>query len=324
MRRTLAILIALAALGAGCGDDEQIRETSETTEAGSDDAAPPAELASTDLDDVEVTGAEGEQPTLTFEQPFGVEETTTRVLTDGDGEAISTNSVATFNFVFVNGRDGKVLGTSYDTEPAELVFEDSLMTGIYQGLDGVTAGSRVLIGIAPADGPGADPTTGVLDTDTLLFFAEVLDVRAPLQRAEGEAVAPIDGLPTVELGDDGAPTITVPDAEPPAELIAQPLIEGDGAVVEAGQTITVHYTGVLWDTAAVFDSSWESGSPATFGIGTGAVIVGWDEGLVGRTVGSQILLVVPPAKGYPEGSPDGSIKATDTIVFVIDILDTSA
>ena len=120
---------------------------------------------------------------------------------------------------------------------------------------------------------------------------------------------PEPGLPTVELADDGAPTITVPDAEPPTELIVQPLIEGDGAVVEAGQTITVHYTGVIWDTGAVFDSSWESGSPATFEIGTGAVIPGWDEGLVGQTVGSQILLVVPPAKGYPEGSPDGSIKA---------------
>ena len=161
----------------------------------------------------------------------------------------------------------------------------------------------------------------MLETDTLLFFAEVHDVRMPLARAEGAAVAPVDGLPTVALADDGAPTITVPGGEPPADLIAQPLIEGTGDVVAAGQTITVHYTGVLWNDGTVFDSSWESGSPATFDIGTGAVIAGWDEGLVGRTVGSQLLLVVPPAKGYPEGSPDGSITATDTIVFVVDILD---
>jgi peptidylprolyl isomerase len=73
----------------------------------------------------------------------------------------------------------------------------------------------------------------------------------------------------------------------------------------------------------VFDSSWESGSPATFEIGTGAVIPGWDEGLVDQTVGSQVLLVIPPAKGYPKGSPDGSIKPTDTLVFVVDILDVS-
>jgi peptidylprolyl isomerase len=144
-----------------------------------------------------------------------------------------------------------------------------------------------------------------------------------LERAEGEAVAPAAGLPTVELAENGAPSITVPGGQPPTELVVQPLIEGAGAAVESGQTITVHYTGVLWEGGTQFDSSWERGSPTSFEIGTGAVIPGWDEGLVGQPVGSQILLVVPPAKGYPEGSPDGSISATDTIVFVVDILDAS-
>jgi peptidylprolyl isomerase len=193
------------------------------------------------------------------------------------------------------------------------------MPGIYEELNGLTAGSRVLIGIAPADGMGADPTQGVGDDDTLLFFAEVHDVRVPLARAEGEPVPPVAGLPTVVLGEAGAPTITVPDTEPPAELVAQPLIQGAGAPVETGQEVTVHYTGVIWDTGAVFDSSWEQGAPTPFTIGSGQVIAGWDEGLVGKTIGSQILLVVPPALGYPEGS--GEIKPTDTLVFVIDLLD---
>jgi peptidylprolyl isomerase len=305
MRRALILLVSAAALAAGCGDDEPRRDTS----------AP--------LDAVEVTGDPGEKPTLEFEQPFEATETTTRTLEEGDGEEIVPNAVVTLDFLFVNGRDGKELSTSYDSEPAELVYEDQLMPGVFKGLDGVPSGSQVLVGIAPDDGLGADPTQGVEEDDSLLFYAEVIEVRVPLDRAEGEAVEPEPGLPTVELAEDGAPTITVPDTEPPAELVAQPLIEGEGAEVEAEQTITVHYTGVIWDTNAVFDSSWESGSPATFEIGTGAVIPGWDEGLVGQTVGSQVLLVVPPAKGYPEGSPDGSIKATDTIVFVVDILDAS-
>jgi peptidylprolyl isomerase len=303
MRRPLIALLAVAALVAGCGDEEALRET---------DSA---------LDAVEVTGEPGEKPTLEFDKPLDLTDTTTRILDAGDGEDIATDSVVTFDFLIVNGRDGEELSTSYDTEPAQLVFEDSLMAGIYEGLNGVPAGSRVLVGIPPTDGLGEDPSQGVLATDTLLFFAEIIDVRMPLTRAEGEEVEPEAGLPTVELADDGAPTITVPDSEPPTELVVQPLIEGDGAAVEAEQTITVHYTGVIWETNEVFDSSWESGSPATFEIGTGSVIPGWDEGLVGQTVGSQILLVVPPAKGYPEGSPDGSIKPTDTIVFVVDILD---
>lgn len=190
MRRTLALFtaVAVAVLGAGCGDDEPIRETTETTETietteadGSTttegDTAPPDEVASADLDAVEVTGEAGEQPTLTFDQPFAVDETTTRVLTEGDGLAIAPTLQATFDFVFVNGRDGSVLGTSYEAEPASLVFDDTLLAGIYKGLDGATVGSRVLVGIAPADGPGADPTVGVLDTDSLLFYVEVIDVQ---------------------------------------------------------------------------------------------------------------------------------------------------
>lgn len=316
MRRILATALCLALLGAACGDDKPVRETTPTTDA-------PVELASTDIADIEVSGAAGEKPTLTFEQAFGVDETTRRLVTEGDGEPVAQNAVITFDFLFVNGRDGTEIGTSYGSEPAELVFEDSLMAGIYEGLDGVPAGSQVLIAIAPGDGAGADPESGLLDTDTVIFYAEIHDVRIIPQRADGEAVAPVAGLPTVELADDGAPTITVPEGEPPAELIVQPLIKGAGPVVESGQTITVHYTGVLWADGTTFDSSWESGAPARFEIGTGAVIPGWDEGLVGQTVGSQVLLVVPPAKGYPQGSPDGSISATDTLVFVIDILDAT-
>jgi peptidylprolyl isomerase len=308
MRRILVTLVCVTLLGAACGSDEPIRETSQS---------------SNELDAVEVTGEDGEEPTLTFDEPFEAEETAQRVLTEGDGTEIEANSVVTFDFLFVNGRDGTVISSSYDTEPVELVYEESLMKGVYTGLDGLSEGSEVLVAIAPGDGAGADESTGLKETDTVLFYADVLEVRDTLDRAEGEAVAPVDGLPTVELDEDGAPTITVPEGEPPTELVVQPLIEGTGPVVESGQTITVHYTGVLYKDGTVFDSSWESGAPTTFEIGTGAVIPGWDEGLVGQTVGSQILLVVPPAKGYPEGSPDGTISAEDTIVFVVDILDAS-
>ena len=180
------------------------------------------------------------------------------------------------------------------------------MAGVCEGLDGVHGRQRGARSRSPRPtGAGADPEAGIEETDTILFYAEILEVREVPARAEGEAVPPVDGLPTVELAEDGAPTITVPEGEPPTELVVQPLIEGDGAVVEAGQTITVHYTGVLWDDGTVFDSSWENGAPVHVRDRHRQVIAGWDEGLVGQTVGSQILLVVPPAKGYPRGLGDG-------------------
>src|SRR5688572_18359634 len=154
MRRPLIAALVAVALVAGCGDEEE-----------------PASSTGTPLDEVEVSGDAGEKPTLDFEQPLELTETTTRVLEEGDGDEIATGSLVTFDYVFVNGRDGKELDTSYDKEPAELVYEDSLMAGVYKGLDRVPAGSRVLVGIAPDDGLGADPTQDVRETDTLLFFA---------------------------------------------------------------------------------------------------------------------------------------------------------
>jgi len=101
------------------------------------------------------------------------------------------------------------------------------------------------------------------------------------------------------------------------------VIVGNGAQVKKGQTVVVQYEGLVWRTGQIFDSSF-SKSKSLFAtrIGVGDVVPGWDEGLVGQTVGSRMLLVVPPDKGYgAQGQPDAGIQGTDTMVFVVDILD---
>lgn len=324
LRRSLIGLLVPAVLLLGaCGEDETTASDPSDAASGDADATscPTSEL----LDDIAVTGGDGERPVLEFEQPLAIETTACRILVDGDGEKVTDGSTAIFDFVFVNARDGSELTSSYDgTGPAEIVVNDELLAGVRIGLEGLAAGSRALVAIAPEDGfgpQGEDPESGLKADDTLLFFVDLHEVRTPLTRAEGTPVDPVAGLPTVELAEDGSPTITVPGGAPPAELVAQLLIEGEGDVVETGQTITVHYTGVLWDGGAVFDSSWESGTPASFPIGTGGVIPGWDKGLVGRTVGSQVLLVIPPADGYGEAGSGQTIPPNATLVFVVDILD---
>jgi peptidylprolyl isomerase len=319
LRRPLLALLVPALFLTACGEDENSPDASDTTGSAAE-GCPSADV----LDAVEVSGEAGVAPALEFDQPLTVETTACRVLEEGDGDVVAEGSTAIFDFVFVNGRDGSEVTSSYDTEPAEVVFNDELLGGVRIALDGVKVGSRVLVAIAPEDGfgsQGGDPESGVEADDTLLFVLDLLEVRTPLERAEGTDVDPVEGQPTVELDEDGAPTITVPDTDPPAELIAQPLIEGEGDVVESGQTITVHYTGVLWDTGVVFDSSWEGGSPVSFPIGTGGVIPGWDKGLVGQPIGSQVLLVIPPADGYGEQGSGETIPPGATLVFVVDILD---
>jgi peptidylprolyl isomerase len=194
---------------------------------------------------------------------------------------------------------------------------------VVKALVGQTVGSRVVVAIAPKDGlTEGGASAGVQKNDTLLFVMDLRGVQPT--RATGTAVTPPAGLPTVELNAKGKPTVTIPESEPPRELVVQPLIRGDGPVVNAGQQLTVQYRGLLWRDGKTFDSSWASGAPATFSVGTDQLIDAWDEGLVGQTVGSQVLLVVPPAKGYGAGGqPAAGIKGTDTLVFVVDILDAT-
>ncbi|HEX2362273.1 MAG TPA: FKBP-type peptidyl-prolyl cis-trans isomerase [Jiangellaceae bacterium] len=129
-----------------------------------------------------------------------------------------------------------------------------------------------------------------------------------------------------ELG--AKPEIEIPDTAPSAELLVEVLSQGDGDKVKPGDYLVADYVGQTWEpgedgSANVFDNSYDRGTPAGFPIGEGAVITGWDEGLVDQQVGSRVLLVIPPDKAYAETPPEGStIEADDTLVFVVDIVDT--
>lgn len=131
-----------------------------------------------------------------------------------------------------------------------------------------------------------------------------------------------DAAGVTATGDVGeAPEITIPDGDPPAELQTEVLTEGEGAEVESGDLLVANYEGRLWEGGEVFDSSFERGAPAAFPIGTGGVIAGWDEGLVGQNVGSRVLLVVPPDKAYGEDGAGEDIPPNSSLVFVVDLVD---
>ncbi|WP_022867643.1 FKBP-type peptidyl-prolyl cis-trans isomerase [Schaalia vaccimaxillae] len=110
------------------------------------------------------------------------------------------------------------------------------------------------------------------------------------------------------------------ESVPSDELLVEVLHEGDGQVVEAGDTIHCHYLGQVFD-GDVFDNSYDRGQALTFQIGVGMVIRGWDEGLLGHKVGSRVLLSIPSEYGYGDrGVPQAGIGGGDTLVFVTDIL----
>jgi peptidylprolyl isomerase len=120
------------------------------------------------------------------------------------------------------------------------------------------------------------------------------------------------------------PTITLPKTAAPASLKTVDLIAGTGAAVATGDTITVNYTGELYKNGSVFDSSWNAGrTQFSTLIGAGAVIKGWDQGLIGMRVGGRRELIIPPALAYAAAG-QGAVPPNATLIFVIDLLSVSA
>ena len=102
-------------------------------------------------------------------------------------------------------------------------------------------------------------------------------------------------------------------------LLIEDIQLGDGAEAQAGQEVTVHYTGWLVD-GSKFDSSKDRGLPFSFPLGAGHVIQGWDKGVAGMKVGGVRKLTIPPHMGYGARGAGGVIPPNATLLFDIELL----
>ncbi len=119
---------------------------------------------------------------------------------------------------------------------------------------------------------------------------------------------------------DTKPDVTIPEGEPPADLVVEDIEVGDGAEAVAGAVVTVHYVGHAWSDGTQFDASWDRNDTFAFRLGAGQVIEGWDEGVAGMKVGGRRRITIPPHKGYGSRGAGGVIKGGETLVFVVDLL----
>lgn len=284
------------------------------------------------LDSVTIEGEAGKKPQVTFDGRLDGDQAETKVLIEGDGDIVADGQTVTTNFWIGNGYTQKEATSTYGqgTQSVELTAE--VLEPLREAVIGNQVGDRVavLTSAEAAYGEAGNAQIGIGNRDAVLFVVDILDTAEtvppvpPLDGPQGEEKKPASWAPTL-IEQDGVITgLDFTDAhEPTGELIATTLIKGDGAKVESGQTLTVNYLGQVYNAEAPFDESY-SGEPAEFPIGTGSVITGWDKRLVGRTVGSRVILEIPPADGYGKpGNPDAGIKGTDTLFFVVDILGVS-
>ncbi len=324
--RTLPTFLTMTAVAAlaltGCAASPDTAATPSATAAAALECTDPGSTS----DAVTVAGDAGVEPTVTFDTPLAAKATERTVVTEGTGDAVEEGDSVSISYAAYNATTGAKLSSAGYGEEAGLtvnvVDNQSVISGILKGVACSNVGDRVAVVIPPADGFGETGNTdlGVAATDQMLFVIDIKD-KVPT-RATGTDQEPQDGFPTVKLADDGAPTVTVPETDPPTDLAVEVLKKGDGATVADGGTVTVQYAGVIWGTGKVFDQSWGKGGPTSFS--TSEVIPGFGQGLVGQTVGSQVVIVIPPALGYGDtGNDTAGISGTDTLVFVVDILATA-
>lgn len=127
--------------------------------------------------------------------------------------------------------------------------------------------------------------------------------------------------------DPNAPTTTTPPkpevnipATLPESLVITTLVEGTGEPAKVGDTISVHYVGVLAADGTEFDNSYDRGEPFSFVLGQGQVIEGWDQGLVGAPAGSRIQLDIPAELAYGAQQRGSIIEPNSPLTFVIDVM----
>jgi peptidylprolyl isomerase len=300
-------LVLLAVVLAGCG----------SSSGGGSAASPNAKVS--------VTGAFGTAPKVKIPAEKASGSLHVQTVIQGKGPVLPSTDALLGNYVVYiwHGTASKLAQSTYTSVPA--LFSGHLLPGLTTALKNTRVGSRVLAVIPPKDGYGSQGNTqgGVAPTDTLVFVIDIIRAFTKNAAVSGKTISSGgNGLPTVSTSNP--PSITIPKTgKPPSSLVAKTLIQGTGPAVTKGQYVVAQYVGVNWRTGKVFDASEVDGAPFGFQIGASPaqVIHGWDAGLLGKPVGSRVLLVIPPKDGYgSQGSSQAGIKGTDTLVFVIDLL----
>ncbi|MEU9068154.1 FKBP-type peptidyl-prolyl cis-trans isomerase [Streptomyces sp. NPDC048109] len=327
-RRSLLIAVPAGLVTlAACGDDSG--SSSDASDSASPQAsassAPPPKIVDGPLPAITAGTKFGEKPTVAKGSGEPSKDLAVKTVVAGGGKAVAEGDFIAAHYLGQIWQSAKVFDNSYDRKTPLVIqlAQGSIIDGWRYALTGKKTGSRVEFSVPPTWGYGeqGNEQAGIKGDDTLVFVVDVQDTFNARSSAQGKKVPQDDAaLPEVGTNTDGkAPSIEVPKADAPKKLVAEYVLEGDGAEVGAQDSVLVQYKGVLWDGGKEFDSTYARKQLTSFSLQQ--VVKGWSQGLTGKKVGSRVLVVVPPDLGYGDNPPEGSgIEKDSTLVFSVDIL----
>jgi FKBP-type peptidyl-prolyl cis-trans isomerase len=327
MRRASALLVipllAAAAALAGCGSSSSSSSSATSSSSASSSSGASSSGAS---QSVKVTGNFGTAPTVSVPKAKAGASLYSHTVIQGTGAKLTTSLSLVGNFVLYDwsGTTNKLVASTYTGGNGPTLLSGQMLPGLSTALEGQKVGSRILAVLPPSQGFGAQGNSqvGIAPTDTLVYVIDMVAAVGNTQGVTGTQSTNGGGtLPTVTEAPGQAAVVKVPKTAPPKTLVVKPLLVGKGAKIVNGDYVVVQYTGVIYKSGKVFDSSWSRKQPFAFSVGAMQVIPGWDKGMVGQTVGSRVMLLIPPADGYGSaGASQAGITGTDTLVFVVDIV----
>jgi peptidylprolyl isomerase len=275
-------------------------------------------------DGLKVDGDVGKQPTVTIPGSGPDEKLAVKTLHTGKGTKVANGDLVVANYVGYrwNGGDHKLIASSYDSGQPAMFPYGHLVPGLNKALTGQRPGGRVMAVIPPGQGYGANgyAPLQIGAKDSLVFVMDVVAAYPNGASAQGKEQPQSNArLPRVSGG--AAPSMKIPPVRPPATLQVRTIVQGAGKPVQARQLVVFHDLGQIWRNGKVFESSRDRGHADSVVVGARQMIAGWDRAVLGKPVGSRVLVVVPPGQGYgAKGHAASGITRTDTLAFVIDIL----
>ncbi|BBC37840.1 Peptidyl-prolyl cis-trans isomerase [Streptomyces graminofaciens] len=311
MRRIAGLLVVplLLLSTAACGSDDDKGSDSATTKNGVPAITKGAEF--------------GEKPTLAKGEGDPPKKLKIKVISEGDGAKLKKGDAAQVDYLGQEYDESKPFDNSFDRgQPFDVTLgAGGVIQGWEQGLQGQKIGSRIELVIPPDLGYGEQGQGDIKANATLVFVMDIVKGTTIPSTAKGTEVAQDNvALPKVGTNTDGkAPKVTVPkDTDPPKKLVSNYVLESDGAVVKKTDSVAVNYVAYLWDGGKQVDSTYDAGAPATLALDQ-LTLKGLKDGLVGKKVGSRVLLVVPPDQAFGDQEQQG-IPKNSTLVFAVDIL----